>query len=138
MLHPSVTAPVAISLALPMLSALHGRPPLAAIGASSHWLWPEAGADGRFHPGETGVGIATNLVAAAMWGAVMAATLRRTAAPPLTVAVAVAVGAAVIDYGVLPRRLSPGWDRVLSPVGVVAGFVALAVGMAAGVPKPLA
>lgn len=129
-MHPALTAPIAMALALPALSVMTGRGALAPVNASAHWLWPEAGRDG-FDPRETPVGVATNLGAAAMWGGVMALALRRTGAPVAT-AVGVAAGAAVLDYALLPRRLSPGWERVLPVGAVAAGFAALAVGMLAG------
>lgn len=119
-----------MAIALPALSMLTGRGALAPVNASAHWLWSEAGRDG-FDPRETPVGLATNLAAAAMWGGVMGWALRRTQAPVAT-ALGVAAGAALLDYGLLPRRLSPGWERVLPNGAVAAGFAALAVGMMAG------
>lgn len=129
-MHPALTTPVAVALALPALSMAQGRGALAPINASSHWLWPGAGRDG-FHPAETGVGLATNLAAAAMWGGVMALALRRTRSPMATAA-AVATGAALLDYGLLPRRLSPGWEKALPKGAVGAAFAAMAIGMLAG------
>lgn len=130
-MHPSLTTPLAVAVALPALALWSGRRPLAAVNASSHWLWPGAGEDGGYHLGETLVGAATNLAAAAMWGAVMAATLRRTGAPVPT-AIGVAAGAALLDYALLPRRLSPGWERALPRGAVAAGFAAMAAGMMLG------
>lgn len=129
-MHPALTAPLAVAIALPALSLLTGRGALAPVNASAHWLWPEAGRDG-FDPRETPVGLATNLAAGAMWGGVMALALRRTQAPVLTAA-GVAAGAALLDYGLLPRRMSPGWEKALPVGAVAAGFAALAVGMLAG------
>lgn len=128
---PGLGATLLLTVALPALSVIAGSRPLAAVNASAHWLWPEAGYNGGFHPRYTPVGAATNAGAALMWGAVMAAALRRTGAPFGT-AIGTALSAAVLDYAILPRRLSPGWERAMPAWGVAAGFAVLAVGMALG------
>lgn len=133
---PGVAGALMLSVALPALAVMAGQRPLAAVNASAHWLWPEAGYNGGFHPRYTRVGAATNAAAALMWGAVMAAALRRTGAP-LPTAIGTAVSAAVLDYAILPRRLSPGWERPLSAWGVAAGFAALALGLVLGARQPV-
>jgi hypothetical protein len=40
--------------------------------------------------------------------------------------------AATVDYGVAPKRITPGWELALSDRSMVAAFAALAVGLAAG------
>jgi hypothetical protein len=130
-LLPGTVAALLLSVALPALSVAAGRRPLAAVNASAHWLWPEAGYNGGLHPRYTPVGAVTNAGAALMWGAVMAAALRRTGAP-LPTAIGTALSAAVVDYAILPRRLSPGWEKPLPTWGVAAGFAALALGMVVG------
>jgi hypothetical protein len=40
--------------------------------------------------------------------------------------------AGAVDYGLVPRRLSPGWEHALPPRGVAAGFAALGLGLALG------
>jgi hypothetical protein len=40
--------------------------------------------------------------------------------------------AAVVDYGVAPKRLTPGWELVLNKRSIVAAYGALALGLAAG------
>jgi hypothetical protein len=50
---------------------------------------------------------------------------------PTTVASAAAVAALayVVDYHLIPRRLTPGWELRLSRGSVALGFVALGVGL---------
>ncbi len=128
---PGAAAALMLSVALPALATLAGRHPMAAVNASSRWLWPEAPFVDAAHPRYTTVGAVTNAGAALMWGAVMAAALRRTGAP-LPTAIGTAVSAAVLDYGVLPRRLSPGWERAMPVWGVALAFATMAAGMAIG------
>jgi hypothetical protein len=70
------------------------------------------------------------------WGTIFeglrAARRRRTPATTLCDAGLVAGVAAVVDYGLVPRRISPGWELALSPRGVAAGFAGMALGLAAG------
>ena len=40
--------------------------------------------------------------------------------------------AGVVDYGIAPKSLTPGWKLTLSKKSVVAAFVSLAIGLAAG------
>ena len=40
--------------------------------------------------------------------------------------------AAVIYYGATPKRLTPGWELVLSKRSIAATYVAMAFGLAAG------
>lgn len=40
--------------------------------------------------------------------------------------------AAFVDYGMMPKRLTPGWEHAVGGRGVVAGFAALALGLLAG------
>src|SRR5438045_9328878 len=56
----------------------------------------------------------------------------RTAAALLRDACAMSVIAAVIDYGATPKRLTPGWELVLSKRSIAATYVAMALGLAAG------
>lgn len=134
-MHPALTTPLATAAALPLIAMVHGAKPLAAFNASAHWLDQTAGAIPAPHPVFTPVGLATNLAAAAMWGAIMGAALSRTGKPVLTAA-AVAATAAAVDYGLMPRRLTPGWEMALPRSAVAATFAAMALGMAAGTVRP--
>lgn len=47
-------------------------------------------------------------------------------------ALLVTASAAILDYGLLPRRLSPGYEGQLSGSGMLAVFAAIAAGLALG------
>lgn len=49
---------------------------------------------------------------------------------PLAAGAAVIAG--VVDYALMPTRLSPGWELVLPPAGVMAGPASLGTGLAIG------
>jgi hypothetical protein len=44
----------------------------------------------------------------------------------------VAAIAAAVDYGLVPKRLTPGWESVLSKRSILATYGVLALGLAAG------
>jgi drug/metabolite transporter (DMT)-like permease len=45
-------------------------------------------------------------------------------------AAAVTALAAVVDYAVVPKRLRPGWEKVVSPRAIGVAYVAMAVALA--------
>jgi hypothetical protein len=40
--------------------------------------------------------------------------------------------AAIVDYGITPKRLTPGWELTLSRKAMVGAYAGLALGLAAG------
>ena len=122
--------------AITLLARVEGKPALAPATASSHWLWEDE--DGRRpedEPLRAGVGIATNVGAGLMWGGLLGAHLQRSPREPHEIvrdgAVMGAV-AALLDYGLLPRRLSPGWENTLSGRSVVLGMAGMTAGAIVG------
>jgi len=84
----------------------------------------------------TGLGYATHHASSLLW-AVLFEALRRRDRHTDAVSVArdatlVSAVAAVLDYGLIPRRLTPGWELVLSKRSVAAGLGAVAVGLTLG------
>jgi len=79
---------------------------------------------------------ATHHASALFWAVPFEAWL--AARPPCTAArllrdvCAMSAIAAVIDYGATPKRLTPGWELVLSKRSIAATYVAMALGLAAG------
>ncbi len=123
--------------ALTLLARAEGRRPLQPINATSHWLHgEEAGEVDWADAPHTLVGFATNHAAAIFWAIPLELWLAtQPARPPLMLlrdAAAVSVVAAVVDYGLVPKRLTPGWEDALSPRAVAGGFAALALGLFAG------
>lgn len=110
----------------------------APINAVSHWLWPrkalrQDGASARY----TLTGAAVHVGAAMLWSGLYESLRQRrlergTATPTTAVADAVAVSAAaaVVDLACVPERLTPGFERRLSPRSVALVYVAFAAGLA--------
>lgn len=107
------------------------------MNATSHWLHGDrAGRSGAADMQHTAVGYATHHASAVFWGFVFE-TLRarrqtHDAASIIGDAAIVSALAAVVDYGIVPKRITPGWETVLDNRSVAAGFVALAGGLALG------
>jgi hypothetical protein len=136
-LFSGVGAALASLGAVSALAWAEGRPAMAPINASSHWLWgdDEAGQDGEVDIARSGVGWATNIAAALMWGGLFGAYLHRARpGPARTIRDGAVLGAAagLLDYGLLPRRLSPGWELAVSGRSVVLSMAAMAAGAALG------
>lgn len=107
------------------------------FNATSHWVWGSDAGDRRDADiPHTATGIGTHYAASMFWGAIFGAWVsrRRDPAPAQIIgdAALVAGVAAVVDYGLMPRRLSPGWELALPPRGVALGFCAMAAGLALG------
>jgi hypothetical protein len=105
------------------------------INATSHWLHGEgAGQVKQIDAKHTGVGYATHHAACVLWAALFD-TIRSPDAGPGRIirdAALVSAVAAVVDYGLVPSRLTPGWEQPLPIRSVAGGFAGLALGLAIG------
>jgi hypothetical protein len=108
---------------------------IAPINATSHVLWgDEAATTDLVDVKHTLPGLLINGSAGIFWAFVHELLLARL--PPRDRAAAVASGAAVaavayvVDYHLIPRRLSPGWELRLSRRSVALGFATLGVSLA--------
>jgi|SRR5688572_28813930 hypothetical protein len=107
----------------------------APINATSHVLWgDEAGTADAVDVKHTAPGVLINSGAGIFWAFVRELVSDRL--PRQNRATAVATGAAVaglaylVDYHVIPRRLTPGWELRLPRRSVALGFVALGAALA--------
>jgi hypothetical protein len=109
----------------------------APINAISHWIWPASAlrrddASWRF----TGSGAVTHVLASLFWAAVYASVrewrTRPSPANALTDAAAVAAAAAVVDFQVVPQRLTPGFEHRLSTPSLAWVYMGFAAGLALG------
>jgi len=121
-----------------------GGKPLAPINAVTHCIWPRRALEQTgFSVRHTLLGLAIHQAAAVFWAAGFEALLRRwtrgapRARPVVTgaTAAATALTAYVVDYHVVPERLTPGFDahvsgRSLAAVYVVLGAALLAAALA--------
>jgi hypothetical protein len=84
----------------------------------------------------TGTGTALNTAAIFSWAAAHAGVMRLLPRQDLPAAigaaVAVSAGAYLVDYYVVPRRLTPGFEKRLSGRSLFWIYSALAAGLAAG------
>ena len=121
-----------------LLAALgEGQPVVRPINATSHWLWGEkAGRSRAVDFRHTGIGLVTNQASAMFWGTLFGIYLARRPqlSPGATMRDAAVMGvlATTLDYGLLPRRLTPGWELALSKRSVALGLAATALGLGLG------
>lgn len=111
---------------------------VAPVNAASHWLWGDAAlrADGVSWR-HTGAGYVTQHLASVFWAVLYARVYgHRPEAKRLPQAIAGGIAtsavAAVVDYGLVPRRLTPGYENRLSTPAMVATFGSIAAGIALG------
>ena len=130
-------ASAASTVALATLARAEGKGALQPTNATSHWLHGEQAASFKQADlAHTAVGYATHHAATVFWAALFELGIgaRRPLAPLplLRVALLVSALAAAVDYGVTPKRFTPGWEFVLSKRAMAAAYAAMALGLAAG------
>jgi hypothetical protein len=130
-------ASVVSSVALAALSRIETGHPLAAVNATSHWLWSgESFRQNGPSIRHTVVGYAIHHVASMFWGVVaerlFAESTCRPATRVLRNAALTTAAASVGDYLVVPKRFTPGVEARLSPKAVALFYLAFAAGLAAG------
>jgi hypothetical protein len=122
--------------ALAMLAKLEGKGAVQPLNATSHWLHGATAGDVRQADlRHTASGFATHHGASIFWATLFEALLQgrqRTSGDIAKYAALVAATAAAVDYGLVPRRLTPGWEHAVSKSSMVGGFVAMALGLALG------
>jgi len=111
---------------------------VAPVNAESHWLWgDESLREDRPTWRHTAAGIVTHQLSTVFW-ATLYAMVRGSRRRPQTLPEALAGGiatsaaAAAIDYTLVPKRLTPGFEHRLSRGSMVGVFAALAGGIALG------
>jgi hypothetical protein len=131
-------ANVAAMLALAACSKRETGSTLAGINAVSHWAWGDVDARrNRFSWKYTIIGALTNQVASLFWAfcfeRLFASRRRQVTVPRLLVeAAATSAIAYAVDYGITPKRLTPGYELRLSRSSLLAVYVAFAGGLALG------
>jgi len=118
---------------LSLLSHRRLRAPAAGTNATSQWIWPRRAhwhfaADLR----HTATGYAIHHLCSVFWAGSyeMLRGRRRTPGPVLAAAAATTAVAYLVDYKVVPPRLSPGFDRHLRRADLVLVYAAFAAGLA--------
>ncbi len=130
-------ASVASTAALAVLAKTEGKRAVQPTNSTSHWLHGEAAGHVREADfSHTAVGYATHHASAFMWAFIFERWLadqpRRSPSEMLRDAAVMSAIAAAVDYGLTPKRLTPGWEEVLSPQAIAASYAAFALGLAGG------
>jgi hypothetical protein len=108
----------------------------ATLNAPSHWLWGEQalrqnGASLRY----TASGLVIHHLSSGFWGLVQARLRggdRHAFSRRLRDATVTTTVAAVVDLALVPQRLTPGFQRRLSPASLTLVYTLFAVGLVAG------
>jgi hypothetical protein len=127
-------ASVVSTLAITALSRRETGAAASGTNATSHWLWGRRAQ--RRHQSSlkyTATGYAVHHASSIWWGVIYEAwrALRREhdLVRDAGAAAAVAAVAWVVDYGVAPRRLTPGFEAHFSPRSMVLTYAAFAMGL---------
>ena len=115
-------ASVISTAALAALAKLEGKGALEPTNATSHWLWGRKSRGRRdVDAAHTAVGYATHHASAVFWAFPFEAWLAmqppRSAFELIGDAAMMSGIAATVDYGVAPKRITPGWGtRLVGPL----------------------
>ena len=122
----------AVSTAAIALLSRHRTGHLAsAINATSHWLWQrKAFRQDGFSLRYTATGYLIHHLSSIWWAMFYTHWLRRDGGGHVAKAATVTAAALVVDYAVVPRRLTPGFEARLSPAAIGCIYVAFAAGLA--------
>ncbi len=109
----------------------------APVNAVSHWLWgDESLRRDDVTAAHTLLGGTVHAGSALFWSGLYAWVRRQRSRPTATGAAAdaavITLVAAVVDLKLVPRRLTPGFERRLTAPSLVSVYAALAVGLALG------
>jgi hypothetical protein len=126
-----------MTAALFLLAKKEGKGAVQPTNSTSHWLHGEqAGAFRDADLSHTAIGYGTHHASALLWAFIFEEWLStqppRTSALMLRDASVMSAVAAAVDYGITPKRLTPGWEEVLSVRSIAIAYGAMALGLAAG------
>ncbi|MGN7753346.1 hypothetical protein [Sinorhizobium sp. 22678] len=130
-------AGLAALAALAVAAERRNRSPWRPINATSHWIHgPRSGSVSRPDLAHTGTGFTTHMLASFWWALPFSAMTGRSARPSPSRVVAAAAGttalAALVDYGLVPKRLTPGWELALPKSDLMMAYVAMGLGLVLG------
>jgi hypothetical protein len=125
-------ASLAMTAALALLAKKEGKGALQPINSTSHWLHgEEAGSVRSADVSHTALGYATHHVSALFWAVIFERWLahrpERTPLLMLRDAATMSAIAAAVDYGITPKRATPGWEEVLSKRSIGVTYAAMAL-----------
>ncbi|WP_395140976.1 hypothetical protein [Schlegelella aquatica] len=132
-------ASLASTAVLAWLARREGASPLAPVNAPSHWVHDEqALAQDDASVRYTVTGAAIHHACSVFWAAVFERWAPSRASSPASFgavvrdALALTAIAAWVDFRLMPRRFTPGFERRLSGRSLAWGYAAFAAGLVAG------
>lgn len=122
---------IASTIALALAAKAERRHPVRPTNATGHWLRGDEAARSRAIDAEhTLLGFATHEGASIFWAAIFETIRklgpRRSAAVD---AIGVSALASFVDYVVVPKRLTPGWEKVVTPRSIILTYGVMALAL---------
>ncbi|MDS9468870.1 hypothetical protein RGQ15_14990 [Paracoccus sp. MBLB3053] len=132
-LRSGLVAAVFSLLALGVLAILAGQPFWMPLNVTTQALWgPEVALIQDIDLSHTLLGLAIHVASCLFWALIAWLAYQLLGSAALAGS-GTALLALVIDYGILPERMSPGWHLALPFGAVVCGFAAMGLGLWIGV-----
>ncbi len=134
-LATAVPASAATTAVVSLCGEVEERNAVAPLNAVSHILWGDSAArEDEASLKHTGAGIALNTLAITSWAGVYEAAFggrvrRGSNRAAIIGGIAISALAYVTDYYVVPGRLTPGFEKRLSPLSMFAVYVSLALSL---------
>lgn len=134
-LEASVPASAATTVVVSLCGQAESGNPIAPLNAVSHILWgDEAARQDDASVSHTAVGVALNTAAVTSWAGIYEAAFggrarRGDVTAGLIGGAVVSAAAYVTDYYIVPRRLTPGFEKRLSPASMLAVYTTLALSL---------
>jgi hypothetical protein len=129
-------ASVVSTAALGVLALLEGKGAAQPTNSTSHVYWGDQAAAARSVDLRHSVpGYIIHHASAVFWAVLfegITSERERSTGKLARNAAAVMATAGLLDYGLLPKRLTPGFERVLSTRSTIIGFAGLAAGFVIG------
>ncbi len=110
--------------------------PYACLNATSHWIWGDEAARQQAPTlGHSAAGYLIHHAASCFWGVLYERVVgewtdRLPPAGKVAAGLTAAGFACLLDYRLVPHRLSPGFELRLSRRSIAAGYVAFGLGLA--------
>ena len=135
-LASGLTATATSTATLAVVALAEGKGPAQPLNATSHLIYGDTAAAYRDADiDHTIVGLGTHAAATLFWAAAFETSLvihpARDAAALAGRAASIGLLAALVDYTITPKRLTPGWELVLSKRSMAVVYAAMSAGFMA-------
>jgi hypothetical protein len=126
------SASIASAVVVTIFSTIRRGAPAAGTNTASQWIWgEEAKRQETMSVKHTLTGYAIHHASALLWATCFEAWIAKSRHTAGVAAKAAATTAAayIVDYKVVPARLSPGFERKVGKLGLIAVYTAFASGL---------